>query len=243
MEKSQKKSIFLAIIIFGILSTVCCYAETVIPSDYMIAGETDDTWTYVNIDGSHFTQIISVVNSGLNAGSFFRGNSNSGIVYDLTNSVLTIYEWDKTPLDPPLVFSEIEFGQIVTLNYDPDDPSIYLFCKIPIITVQAGTFNDVIAIVWIDDDFPANSANTQLGLDPLITYGVTDIDYFARGIGNVKHQGIEAANGLSDGDGYELVNTTVVNKSCVWDIDNDSKISMPDVIYSLQVISGMKFDQ
>jgi len=117
------------------------------------------------------------------------------MVYDLTTDVLSIHEFNKTPVDPTwgFVFSEIELGQVVTLNDDPINPSMYLLWDIPSITVQAGTFNDVLALVWLDANFSANTANALLGLDPLLTAGVTEIDYFVQGIGQVRFQGIDGS--------------------------------------------------
>lgn len=130
----------------------------------MIAGDIGDTWTYENLDNTQFTWTLSEIVSGPNAGFLERGNINSGMVYDLTNDVLTIHELDKSPIDPTwgLVLSKIELGQVVTLNDDPINPSKYLFWDIPSITVKAGTYNDVLALVWLDENFGANSANTLL---------------------------------------------------------------------------------
>ena len=187
-------------------------AATVIPSDYMVGGNVGDTWTYENLDTSQFTLTLSEITSGPYSGYFELGNNVSSTVYDVTNDVLTIHEIDNTPVDPAvgLVFSEIELGQIVTLNDDPVNPSMYLFWDIPSITVQAGTYTDVIALVWLDDNFSSNAANTFLELDSSVTAGVTDINYYAQGIGEVAFVGIAAETGLSDGTGYELVSTTVV---------------------------------
>jgi len=185
----------------------------------MIAGEIGDTWTYENLDSTQFTWTLSDVTSGPYAGSIERGNVDSGMIYDLNSNVLTIRELHKVAVDPTwgFVFSEIELGQVVTLNDDPVDPSKYLLWNVPEITVQAGTYNDVLALVWLDDNFSANAANAQLGLDSLITAGVTDIDFFARGIGQVAFQGIAASTGLSDGTDFELVSTTVVPvPAAVW---------------------------
>jgi hypothetical protein len=203
---------FVAISVLTSLFTLNSSAAAVIPSDYMIAGNLGDTWTYANLESTQFTWTLSEVVTGPNTGLFERGNNNSGMVYDLTNDVLTIHEWNKTPIDPTwgVVFSEIELGQVVTLNDDPTDPGMFLLWDIPSITVQAGTYNDLLALVWLDADFGANTANTLLGLNSLITAGVTDIDFFARDIGQLKFQGIEAATGLSDGEGFELVSTSVV---------------------------------
>ena len=194
-------------------------AAPVIPSDYMIAGNVGDTWTYENLDSSQFTWTLSEVTSGPYTGYMERGNNDSGMVYELVNNVLTIHEWNKMPADTwGFVLSEIELGQVVTLTDDPINPSMYLHWDIPSITVQAGTYNDVIANVWLDDNFSENAANTFLGLDSSITTAaVTDISYYARGIGLVAVVGIDASTGLSDGTGVELISTTVVPvPAAVW---------------------------
>ena len=82
-------------------------AETVVPSNYMIAGKIGDTWEYERLDNSRFTWILSQVASGSNAGRFERGNINSGMVYDLAGNVLTIYEGDKEPLIPPGILEKL----------------------------------------------------------------------------------------------------------------------------------------
>ena len=55
-------------------------AITVVPSDYMIAGNIDDTWDYEYLDSTPFTWTLSTVATGTNTGRFERGNTNSGIV-------------------------------------------------------------------------------------------------------------------------------------------------------------------
>ena len=132
------------------------------------------------------------------------------MVYDQAGNVLSIYELDKNALNPTLVIGETELEQVVTYNDEPVNPTMYLFLKVPTITVQAGTFSDVLAWVFLDGAFGANSVNTILGLDPLITAAVTDVNYFALGIGEVAYLGIDAATGNSDGLGHELVSTSVV---------------------------------
>lgn len=212
MNKIRRNIAFVSISIITLFSAISVNAATVIPSDYMVAGSIGDTWTYENLDGTQLTWTLSEVTSGPNAGRLEKGNNDSGIVYDLTGNVLTIYEYDKTPINPPfgLSFPEVGLGQVVSPDPDPTSSDRYLFTYIPSLTVQAGTFNDVLAFVWLDTNFSANVANTQLGLDPLITAGVTDVEYLTRDIGLLKYQGIAASTGLSDGFGYELVSTTVV---------------------------------
>jgi len=192
-------------------------AVTVVPSDYMIAGNIGDTWDYENLDTTTFTLTLSTVASGPNAGRFKRGNGTLGTVYDVSGNDLSLYELDSNPLIPPLVIGESELGQVFTYNDDPVNPTMYLFWKVPSITIQAGTFNDVLAWVFLDANFSANVANTFLGLDPGITAGVTDINYYAQGIGELGLVGIDAGTGLSDGTGYELVSTSVVPiPAAVW---------------------------
>lgn len=196
--------------VLALLFSSVSNAVLVTPSDYIIAGTVGDTWDYERLDGTQFTWTLSEVTSGINAGLFERGNNDSGIVYDQEGDVLSIYEVDKNPLDPPMVIGETELGQVVTYDDDPINPTMYLFWYVPTITVQAGTFDDVLAWVFLDGNFSANSANDLLGLDPLITAAVTDIGFYASGVGEVAYLGIEASTGNSDGLGHELVSTTVV---------------------------------
>lgn len=192
-------------------------AASVIPGDYLIAGSAGDTWNYERLDSTLFTWTLSEVATGPNAGRFERGNNNSGIVYGQAGSDLSIYELDKNPLVPTLVIGETELGQVITYSDDPIDPTMYLFLQVPDVTVQAGTFNDVLAWIFLDDNFGPNSANTALGLGPAITAAVTDVNFFASGIGEVLYVGVDAATGDSDGLGYELVSSSVIPiPAAVW---------------------------
>lgn len=211
MNTIQRSLVFISASIFTLLFTANTNAATVIPSNYMVAGDIGDTWTYSTIDGTQLTWTLSEITSGTNAGRRQIGDDVSSMIYDLTGNVLSIYQvYGIPPFDAPIVYSETELGQVVTLNDDPINPSMYLFLDMPSITVQAGTFNDVLAVVWFDGNYSANVANNQLGLDPQITAGVTDIDYYARGIGMVKYTDIDAGTGLIGNEYYELASTTVV---------------------------------
>jgi hypothetical protein len=199
--------------IFGILALLfssISNAATVIPSDYMIAGSAGDTWNYQRLDNTLFTWTLSEVAAGPNSGRFERGNNDSGIVYDEAGDVLSIYEIDKNSLIPPLVIDETELGQVVTYDDGTPNPTQYLFLEVPSVTVQAGTFKDVLAWVFLDGNFNANPVNTLLGLNPLITAAVTDINLFALGIGEIAYIGVDALTGNSDGLGHELISTSVV---------------------------------
>ena len=114
---------------------------------------------------------------------------------------------------------------------------MYVFWKVPSITVQAGTFNDVLALVWLDDSFLPNSVNTELELNPNVTAAVTDIDYFVCDIGQIAYRGVEASTGESDG-GFELVSTTVLNWKNV-DFNNDGDVDGTDLVVYIENIQDM----
>jgi len=60
--------------------------------------------------------------------------------------------------------------------------------------------------------------NTFLGVDPAINAGVTEVNWFALGVGEIKQWGVAATDGSIDG-GYELVKYSVSNipvPAAVW---------------------------
>jgi len=235
-EKMQMNAGAVLVSILALFSTTNANAVTVIPSDYMIAGTVGDTWDYVRLNSFPFTLTLSVVAAGPNAGRFERGNIDTGMVYDQAGNVLSIYELDKNPLPFPLVIGETELGEVFTYNDEPINPSMYLFLKVPSVTVQAGTFDDVLAMIWLDAAFDANMMNTLLGLDPLITAGVTDINLFAFGVGEIQYIGIDASNGTSDGLGYELASGDS-HAAFVWQLD--SLVATGDVVFSDEFDDGI----
>ena len=91
----------------------------------------------------------------------------------------------------------------------PFEPNINLYLDIiPSVTVPAGTFTDVLRISWLDDKFDANSVNSSFGIDPLINQGVTDVDWYALGVGTIGYLGVRAEDGTFDG-GEELISYSV----------------------------------
>lgn len=212
--KIQKIYVNLAPIVFFLLfSSAKVCAELIMFSDYFPAGEIGDTWEYENIDGSNFTWELSQVTTGVNAGRLKRGNATSGIVYDVQDEQVTWYSnsFETDPDAKPVIFSRTyETGQRFTVDDHATKDSEFLFLLIPNLTVKAGTFDDILIQIWLDSDFLPNTVNDLFGLDPLgITAGVTDIDWYARGIGSVKYMGVQAEDGLIDG-GYELISSTIV---------------------------------
>jgi hypothetical protein len=192
-------------------------AATVMPSAYMAAGNIGDTWTYANLDSTQFTWTLSQVAAGPNIGRLRRGNNSTGIVYDVVNNAITWYEYDNQPITP---YTFSEFYQTGQPAPDPlgDNPRIsILFLTAPSITVPAGTYNDILMMVWLDGNFAANTVNTSLGLDPSITAGVTALDWYARGIGPVRYMDVAAdTGGIGAGGVYELVSTTVPIPAAAW---------------------------
>ena len=175
---------------FLIFSSTSNATITIIPSDYIVTGSVGDTWRYKHLDDTQFSWTLTKVVDGPNAGLFERGNNTSGLIYDLKNKVLSIHELDKVSIPPSVgfVLSEIELGQIITLNDDINNPTMFLFWRVPSVSVIAGVYHDVIAFVWLDNSsppHPSNTVNTELNLPSSIITAVTDVDYYVRGIGQV----------------------------------------------------------
>ena len=97
------------------------------------------------------------------------------------------------------------------------EPNISMYLDIiPELTVPEGTFNNVLQMTWLDSNFIANSVNTDLGIDPLIDEGVTDVNWFALGVGEIKFMGVDANTGTLDG-GYDLISYSFVPvPAAVW---------------------------
>jgi hypothetical protein len=62
-------------------------------------------------------------------------------------------------------------------------------------------------MAWLDSNYDSNPVNTYLGID--INEGVTDVDWFALGVGEIKYLGVEAFDGSIDG-GEELISYSFV---------------------------------
>jgi hypothetical protein len=98
-----------------------------------------------------------------------------------------------------------------------ESPNISIYLEIiPELTVPAGTFTDVLQMAWLDSNFNANSVNTDLGINPAIDEGVTDVDWFALGIGQIGGIGVMADSGGLDA-AWELISYSVVPvPAAVW---------------------------
>lgn len=93
------------------------------------------------------------------------------------------------------------------------EPSIYAYFEIITdLTVPEGLHNNVLRILWLDSNYTANPVN-QFGYTGN-DWGVTDVDWFATGIGQIKFLGVGAGSGVIDG-GFELTSVVPV-PAAVW---------------------------
>lgn len=203
-ESDSQGIIYLAAGIVSSVTTSSLSTETVMPGHYLAAGSPGDTWTYENMDASQSVSALSAITSGTNVGRLKLGNSSEWIIYDFVNNIFTIYGGDFGIINPPLTFPDsARAGQMLVSSGEE-----FLFLKAPSITVKAGTFYDVLVLVWLDSEFGPNIINTQLGLDSSVAAAVTDVDWYDSGVGLVKQMGVDAATGDIDG-GKELLGTSI----------------------------------
>ena len=174
------------------LIPVGAFGATVTLSDYLVTPNPGDSWTY------RTTMDSTIYLSG-------------GEVFFPAGSEFTVTEpWY---VDYTLLPSVAETGQAIPVN--PPDESIYLDF-IPELTVPAGTFNNVLMMAWLDNNYVANSVNTYLGIDPSIDEGVTDVTWYALGIGEIGGIGVMAESGELDA-AWELISYSVVPvPAAVW---------------------------
>ena len=204
--KITKSVAILLLAGFALVFVGLAPASTIMHVDYLPAGNVGDTWDYIDTDVMQFTWELTEITQGPNAGRLKLGNDSSGVVFDVSGNVVRFYEIDNFPLVPPLVFLEsYETGVYYTIG-----ESEVVFLIIPSITIQAGTFENVLVHLWLDSEFPPNSVNDQFGLSGFgITAAVTDVEWWAKDIGLLKFMGINSVDGSDDG-GYELLSTTVL---------------------------------
>jgi hypothetical protein len=111
--------------------------------------------------------------------------------YDATK--MYVYDSNWGTFDPPL-----ELPRLVTLDKvvpHAFEPGIFWYYKIvPSITLPAGTFQNVLAWVVLDSQYPPNKVNTQLGLGG-VKYGVTAVDWYSQQVADLGSQDVDAATG------------------------------------------------
>jgi hypothetical protein len=115
------------------------------------------------------------------------------MVRDYDNTKMYVYDSNWGTFDPPL-----ELPRFVTLDKvvpHAFEQGIFWYYKIvPSITLPAGTFQNVLAWVVLDSQYPPNKVNAQLGLDG-VKYGVTAVDWYSQQVADLGSQDVDAATG------------------------------------------------
>jgi hypothetical protein len=188
---STVSAVFLS---FGLISTGA-FGATVTLSDYLVTASPGRSWSYIY---THDTRAEAD-----EFGGHLAGDEITVVDQPIESYILSIL--------PPVV----ETGTLYLL----EAPNIFLYFEfIDSLTVPAGTFNNVLAASALDSNFAVNFFNSdpRLAINPdIVTYGVTDADWFVAGVGQIKFLGVSAGDGSIDG-GFELTGYTVPIPAAMW---------------------------
>lgn len=192
--KSRLLSAVCALLLFSGLAPVSAFGALITLSDYMKAAEPGRSWSYIYT----YDTAADVDEYG--------GH--------LAGDEITVFDHPTDMYILSILSPTLETGTPILF-----EPDIYVYLDIiPELIVPAGTFNNVLQMAWLDSNFPTpNSMNTTLGLTS-INMGVTDVNWFAFGVGEIKFLGVDASDGSIDG-GFELINYSVSNvpvPAAVW---------------------------
>ena len=193
--------------IFASLFTWNVYALTFSFEDYFPTINTGEKWRYTG--ASNFSLSLSSVDKGPYKGLSKLGNENTGIVFSSDSGVITWYTYNNRPLSPNVVFEEkYQTDRVYKINGRE-----VVFVSLPEFTVSAGTFNNVIAMVWLHSSYDASSKNVELGISQSMTSSaVTDIDYYAKGIGVIGYEAVDVFDGTTVG-GYGLASLKLASRN------------------------------
>lgn len=148
-----------------------------------------------------FTTRVSPITSGKYAGKYYWGDWN---IPPNENNAWRIVGWDATNLymyasqagdfPNPVVIPRVQLLDTIIPSPIPgntDYPWYYTFRSS--LTVPAGTFNNVLLDLVLDNHYPPNSVNAILGLGSIPA--ITSVTYLAQGIGEILTADIDAASG------------------------------------------------
>jgi hypothetical protein len=209
----------------GIFLSLSLYANAGVEAgqvnivDYMACGKDGDLWTYnyaVPPGTPGFTVSMVKLSAGEYAGKYRMGDwrdpdgSTEWYIFDSDANHLYLYYHNQLGALPPRVvegWQELEKPIANPFNQDPDNP---LFLKtLASLTVTAGTFKDILIYIALDKAHPPNNYNDLYGLDrQTIPWGVTHIEWYTRGFGQIADEDVDAATG-NQVFKYDLVSTTV----------------------------------
>ncbi len=191
--------------------------------DYMACGKDGDLWTYnysVPPGTPGFTVSMVKLTAGEYAGKYRLGDwrnpdgSTEWYILDSdANHFYLYYHNQLGAIEPRRViegWQDLERPIPNPFTLDPNNPK-YLK-TLASLTVTAGTFKDILIIIDLDKNYPPNNYNDLYGLDrQTIPWGVTHIQWYARGFGQIADEDVDAATG-NQVFKYDLVSTTVEPK-------------------------------
>lgn len=187
---------------------------------YYVPGSVGDYWTYAFIFPSgtpDFTVNLTQVTSGPLTGKYRYGDFVDIIdtphlqyrIGDWDSSGINIYELNGVGFSPPVKIDALQQLEAIITTF-PDDPShVHYFQQLSSLTVLAGTFADILVDITLTKDFGPNDANTEFGLDPSITYGVTHVVWMVAGIGEIQNRDYEYSDEGKMLFEYQLKDTSV----------------------------------
>jgi hypothetical protein len=148
-----------------------------------------------------FTLTLSQVASGEYAGKYRIGDYHTP---DYGTATWRIFDWsaDRSAVNiytdslkvysPPAQMAAVNpEGTLITTPFDTN--SHWYFKTQASYGVPAGTFNNVLVWVVVDENFGSNSVNTELGLT--LPFGVTGVTWYAPGVGEIANKDVDAATG------------------------------------------------
>jgi hypothetical protein len=191
--------------------------------DYLACGEDGDQWTYnyaVPPGTAGFTVSMIKLTDGDYAGKYRMGDwrdpdgSTEWYIIDSDASHIYLYYHNQLgDFNPRLVvegWQELEKPILNPFNQDTDNP---LYLKtLASLTVTAGTFRDILIYIALDKNHPPNKYNDLYKLDrQAVPWGVTHIEWYARGFGQIADEDVDAATG-NQVFKFDLVSTTAKPK-------------------------------
>ena len=190
-------------LIVSLLASYTSHAATFNYRDYFEGGNINDVWVYSDANGNEFSWSLYPISNGPHAGRMHFGNAAGGIVYDVSNDMVQWHQLIPDPvMNPPFVY---ETSYDTDTEYFVDNTTSLYFTILSTYIVQAGTYNNVLAVIWLDKTLPANIVNSDLGVDNALNYAVTDVEIYDINVGLIHYYGVDAATGTSDGNEAELV--------------------------------------
>jgi len=158
--------------------------------NYFPSIDTGEVWNYSG--AAEFSLSLSSVDQGPFAGFNKLGNDKTGIIFSVDAGVLRWHSYNNQPLEAQVVFDQ----QFETNKLYKIDGREVVFVSVPEYTVEAGTFNNVIAMVWLHPGYLANAKNAELNIDREETiFAASDIDYYAKGVGLIGYEAINVVDG------------------------------------------------